>query len=192
MEEKPWKKNFPAQVRFMAAFGLLFFFIAGMAGPGTEIASAQGRPPSSQSLQKGTPIIYPNWNQTAKQQEKDEFECYNWAKQKTGFDPMAPPQATAPPPAKEAPVGGVGRGAARGALVGVTAGAIAGDAGKGAAIGAASGALIGGMRRRDQMEREAASQAQYANQQQANYNQQRDLYNRAYGACLEGRGYTVK
>jgi hypothetical protein len=96
------------------------------------------------------PIIYPNKGQSVEQQEKDKSECYMWAKQQTGFDPMQTPTATSPPPAQEAPQGGVGRGAARGALVGVTAGAIAGDAGKGAAIGAASGALIGGMRRNDQ------------------------------------------
>jgi GT2 family glycosyltransferase len=55
------------------------------------------------------------------------------------------------------------------------------NAGKGAAIGAATGALVGGMRRRDQQREAEASQAQAAN-----------AYGRAYAACLEGRGYTVK
>lgn len=137
-------------------------------------------------------IIYPNKGQSKQQQEKDQFECYTWAKGQTGFDPMAPPTATAPPPAKEAPQGGVGRGAARGAVAGVAVGAIAGDAGKGAAIGAASGAMIGGMRRRDQVAREEQAQDQWANQQAANYQQGRATYNRAYSACLDGRGYTVK
>ena len=138
------------------------------------------------------PIIYPNKGQSAEQQEKDKSECYAWAKGQTGFDPMQTPTATSPPPAQEAPQGGVGRGAARGALVGVTAGAIAGDAGKGAAIGAASGALIGGMRRNDQQRQQQQAEQQWANDQAANYANQRNSYNRAYGACLEGRGYTVK
>jgi hypothetical protein len=136
--------------------------------------------------------IYPNKGQSQKQQDKDKYDCYNWAKQQSGFDPMAQPKATAPPPAQEAPEGGVVRGAGRGALVGVAAGAIAGDAGKGAAIGAASGALIGGMRRRDQARREEQAQEQWAANQSANYERHRSDYNRAFGVCMEGRGYTVK
>ena len=138
------------------------------------------------------PIIYPNKGQSVEQQEKDKSECYMWAKQQTGFDPMQTPTATAPPPGQEAPQGGIGRGAARGALVGVTAGAIAGDAGKGAAIGAASGALVGGMRRQDQQRQQQQAQQQWEQEQAANYANQSNNYNRAYGACLEGRGYTVK
>ena len=137
-------------------------------------------------------FIYPNKGQSQKQLEKDKFDCYSWAKQQTGFDPMAQPTANAPPPAQEAKQGGVVKGAARGALVGVAVGAIAGDAGKGAAIGAAGGGLFGGMRRRDQQRREESAQDQWANQQAANYEQNRSKYNRAFSSCMEGRGYTVK
>ena len=68
---------------------------------------------------------------------KGKYSTFMNHTSKTGFDPMAQPKATAPPPAQEAKQGGVVRGAARDALVGVAVGAIAGDAGKGAAIGAA-------------------------------------------------------
>ena len=95
-------------------------------------------------------IIYPAKGQSQEQLDKDKYECYSWAKQQTGFDPMQQPKATEPPPQQQAQKGGVGRGAVRGAGVGLAAGAIAGDAGKGAAIGAASGAIVGGARRRDQ------------------------------------------
>lgn len=138
------------------------------------------------------PIIYPNKGQSQEQLEKDKFECYSWAKQQTGFDPMQQPKATEPPPQQQAQQGGVGRGAARGAVVGVTAGAIADDAGKGAAIGAASGALVGGARRQDQKRQQQQAEQQWAQEQAATYQKNRDSYNRAYGACLEGRGYTVK
>lgn len=138
------------------------------------------------------PIIYPNKGQSQEQLEKDKFECYSWAKQQTGFDPMQQPKATKPPPQQQAQQGGVGRGAARGALVGVTAGAIADDAGKGAAIGAASGALVGGARRQDQKRQQQQAEQQWAQEQAATYQKNRDSYNRAHGACLEGRGYTVK
>jgi hypothetical protein len=137
-------------------------------------------------------IIYPSQGQSQDQMEKDKFECYSWAKQQTGFDPMQQPTASQPLPQQEAKQGGVVRGAARGAAVGVAAGAIAGDAGKGAAIGAASGGLIGGMRRKDQKRREQHAQQQWAEQQAAEYSQKRNGYNRAYSACLEGKGYTVK
>ena len=137
-------------------------------------------------------FIYPNKGQTKQQQEKDKYECYDWAKQQTGFDPMAQPTATTPPPAQEAKQGGVVKGAARGALVGVAVGAIAGDAGKGAAIGAAGGGLFGGMRRKDQQRQQEQAEQQWAQQQAVNYEQNRSKYNRAFSSCMEGRGYTVK
>ena len=96
-------------------------------------------------------MIYPKKGQNQDQQDLDKTQCYRWAKEQSGFDPMAPPTASTPPPQAEAKKGGVGRGAVRGGLVGVAGGAIVGNAGKGAAIGAASGALIGGMRRKDQV-----------------------------------------
>jgi len=137
-------------------------------------------------------LIYPNMGQSQEQQDKDQFECYNWAKQQSGFDPMAPPTTSTLPPPSDASQGGVIRGATRGALVGVAVGAIAGDAGKGAAIGAASGGLIGGMRRRDQVAREDQARQQWAQQESAQYTQGRSQYNRAFSACMEGRNYTVK
>ena len=136
--------------------------------------------------------IYPNKGQSKQQQDKDKYKCYDWAKKQTKFDPMAQPKATAPPPDQEAPEGGLLRGAGRGALGGLAIGAIAGDAGKGAAIGAVAGGLLGGMRRRDQARQEEQSQDQWANQQTANYENNRSNYNRAFSTCMEGRGYTVK
>jgi hypothetical protein len=137
-------------------------------------------------------FIYPNKGQSQEQMEKDKYECYQWAKQTTGFDPMQEPRATAPSPGQEAPRGGVLPGAARGAALGVIGGAIAGDTGKGAAIGAATGALFGGMRRREQQRQHQQAEQQWAQEQAAQYSHKRNEYNRAYGACLEGKGYTVK
>jgi outer membrane lipoprotein SlyB len=137
------------------------------------------------------PFIYPSKGQSQEQQQKDEAECQRWATQQSGFDPLARPTATAPPPQQEAQVGGVGRGAVRGGLGGLAVGAIAGDAGKGAAIGAVSGGLIGGIRRRDQVAREDQAQNQWAQQQAAQYDQGRNAFDSAFKVCLEGRGYTV-
>jgi len=140
---------------------------------------------SSGSASAQDPYVYPNQGQSKDRMEQDKHACYQWAKQQTGFDPMQAPTATAPPPEQK---GGAMRGAAGGAAVGAVAGAIGGNAGKGAAIGAASGGLIGGVRKR----RSQAEQEQYAQQQSAGYNERRSEYNRAWGACLEGKGYAVK
>lgn len=116
------------------------------------------------------PIAYPAKGQSPQQQSRDDGECYGWAKQKTGIDPMAPAQPSQP--------GGERiRGAARGAVGGAAIGAIAGDTGKGAGVGAVVGTMAGGHRARS---REASEKQQTA-----------DTFNRAYRACMQGRGYSV-
>lgn len=131
------------------------------------------------------PIVYPSKGQGKEQVEKDKFACYQWAKDQTGFDPMKTPTASTPPPQQK---GGAVKGAAGGAALGAIGGAIAGNAGKGAAIGAATGGVIGAARKR----KSEKDQEQWAQQEAASYEQQRAGYNRAWGACMEGRGYTVK
>lgn len=129
--------------------------------------------------------VYPAKGQNAQQQKKDEGECYTWAVQQSGFDPAKPPpqQAAAQPPttATGTTPGAGARGAARGAVVG----GMMGDAGAGAAAGAV--AARGQSRRQNaaagQQQQQAASQQQQAGQ---------GAFQKARGACLEGRGYTVK
>lgn len=130
-------------------------------------------------------FVYPKPGQSQDAFQKDQYECHNWAKQQTGFDPAQPSQAAAAPPPQQ---GGAVRGAARGAAVGAVGGAIAGDAGKGAAVGAAVGGT-GGAIRQNQNNRAAAQASQQAQaQQQAAYGN----YDKAYATCLSGRGYSVK
>jgi len=141
-------------------------------------------------------IIYPAKGQSAKQQQKDEAECYAWAKGQTGYDPVQGTQYVAPPPPPQQATGGErGKGAVRGALGGAAIGAIAGDTGTGAAIGATMGVMAGGAKQRKKEEANQQAQAQHqqavAQQQQASA-QQKQQFHRAYGACFEGRGYTVK
>jgi hypothetical protein len=137
------------------------------------------------------PMVYPGKGQSSAQQRADKERCYAWARSQTGFDPAHPPAAGTPPP-QQAPTARPLRGAAGGAAVGAIGGAIGGNAGKGAAIGAATGALFGGVRRREQQRQQAEAQQQWQQQQQAGYAEQTNRFNRAYAACLEGRGYTVK
>jgi Glycine-zipper domain len=140
-------------------------------------------------------IIYPAKGQSAQQQQNDEAECYIWAKGKTGYDPAQATQYVAPPPPQQSTGGERAQGAVRGALGGAAIGAIAGDTGKGAAIGAVGGMMVGGAKKRQKeaanQQANAQSQQQAAQQQQYTAEQQQN-FQRAYGACFEGRGYTVK
>src|SRR6478752_5321120 len=60
-------------------------------------------------------FVYPSKGQTKEQQEQDEFSCYKWAKEQTGFDPTQPMQQTAAPPPQGGAAKGAGVGAAGGA-----------------------------------------------------------------------------
>ena len=124
------------------------------------------------------PAAYPAKGQSAQQQQKDDGACYGWAKSNTGIDPAAVAQAPSPPSGPAVGGGERVRGAARGAVVGEVAG---GNAREGAAVGA----VVGGSRAR----RNQAAQQQHAEGQKT---EAMDTFYRAYGACMEGKGYTVK
>jgi hypothetical protein len=134
---------------------------------------------SVQAQQK--PAVYPAKNQSAAQQQKDDGECYTWAKGNTGVDPAA--LAAAPPPSTApAPTGDRAKGAVKGAVVG---GLVTGGDSHGAAAGAAVGMMAGGAKSRQKQQ--AAAQQSTQQQQQAMGN-----FYKAYGACMQGRGYSVK
>jgi predicted lipid-binding transport protein (Tim44 family) len=135
---------------------------------------------------------YPNKGQSQDQQQKDEYECFNWSKQQSGFDPMAVPTASAPPPKDKSTGPGLLGGAALGGGAGAIGGAIAGgSAGKGAAIGAGLGGLLGGLSSSSKKNKNKQKRQDWERQQAGQYQQQRNNYNRAYSACMTGRGYTV-
>jgi hypothetical protein len=158
-------------------------------------------PPPPPPPQKPVTDIYayPQNNQTPDQQERDRYECNGWAVKQTGFDPSAP---NVPPhdryrvvAAGPSPGSGTAFGAIAGAILGA---AIAGprDAGAGLVVGAVAGGLVGTAA--EQQQRAAVEQqAENINdarsaQQVAAIDASASNYRRALGACLEGRGYTVK
>ena len=55
-------------------------------------------------------------------------------------------------------------------------------------MGAAGGGLLGGMRRQDSNRQ----QQEWARRESANYQNNRNEFNRAFAVCMEGRGYTVR
>jgi hypothetical protein len=136
--------------------------------------------------------VYPQKGQSPEQQKKDEYECHGWAVKQTGFDPAAAAQTLAQQPAQQpagAQPGSGARGAARGAAAGAAIGSLDGEAGKGAAVGAAAGAVASrGQSRRQAQQQQAQAQQQTSSKQSASQQE----YLKARGACLEGKGYSVK
>lgn len=139
-----------------------------------------------------TVYAYPLHGQSPDQLDRDQYECYIWAKQQTGFDPSAPNLpaearvriASGPPPGTNTAIGAL-TGAALGAAV-----APPWQRGFGALFGALIGGAIGSSADAANAQRNAEV-ASYTNAQIAQIDQQAANYRRALSACLEGRGYSV-
>lgn len=140
---------------------------------------------------------YPKAGQTAEQQSRDHYECYNWAVQQTGFDPNdidIPAQARV----EVVPVPSPGHDTAAMSVAGAIIGAlIAGprDALEGAAVGAVGGAVIGAAsdasRQETARQLEEAYAARYGTIE-LDLERKAAEFRKAMGACLEGRGYSVR
>ncbi|QJD09437.1 hypothetical protein MY04_06330 [Flammeovirga sp. MY04] len=120
--------------------------------------------------------------------DADEMACYKWAMEQTGYDPINPTVVQADK-ADTSADGSAVKGAAGGAAAGAAIGAIAGDAGKGAAIGAVAGGLRG---RRAKAYGDAVEQKQNNEAAAAQNQKMKDDFVKAFSACMEGKGYTVK
>ncbi len=180
----------------------------------TPLANAQepvpGVPQKTISSYMGL-HAFPAKDQTPAKQQQDEIACYGWAKQDSGFDPLAAlmaqqqargaavsTQPVAPSTGGADMKAGVG-GAAAGAATGAVVGAIAGDPGKGAAIGAAGGGVLG-LARAKRAEKAAEQKAQQQQRQQAQQQtqaksemqQKLDGFKRGFSACMEAKSYVVK
>jgi hypothetical protein len=140
---------------------------------------------------------YPLHGQTPQQQDRDNYECSQWATQQTGFDPSAPGVPphdrvvvqSGPPP---------GTNTAIGAVAGAILGAVIAPRWQ-AAPAALAGAVVGGAIGSTADAANAANSAQNAQaaaiaNQRAAADEERSAanYRRALGACLDARGYSVK
>lgn len=153
----------------------------------TSVAQTDPSPGASVTKKLGM-YVFPAKDQSQEQQNKDENDCYKWAMDQSGVDPINPPKVEAKQ-VDTNPDGTAVKGAAKGAAVGAAVGAICGDAGKGAAIGAIGGGLGGIKAKKTTDAKQQAGADQAAQQQQQAY---MDSFKKAYTACLEGKGYTVK
>lgn len=183
------------QLRGLASAALM---VAGLAGcvtapPPRMVERIPAEAPPDTEL-----TAYPMSGQSRREVAQDRYECHLWAVQRSGFDPSRT-RLTAPPPVPHVePNPPVGYDTAAGALTGAVIGAAVANphnTGTGAAIGAAVGAAAGAASdsaRAAQAQRiqdayaARAARSDYGNWQQA------DAYRRAMGACLSGRGYSVR
>jgi hypothetical protein len=155
--------------------------------PTTQLMPDTAKMTYNQISQAGKLYVFPAKGQSQNQQKKDEYECYKWAMEQSGIDPLNLPKVEVP--VQSGPTGGAVKGAAKGAAAGAAIGAIAGDAGKGAAIGATAGAM-GGRRAGKQGQAQANQQAQA--QAAGNEQAMKDSFKKAFSVCIEGKGYTIK
>lgn len=133
-------------------------------------------------------FVFPSKGQSKQQQKKDEFECYNWAIDQTGLDPLNLPKIEAPP-VQSGPTGAAVGGAAKGAAAGAAIGAITGDAGEGAAVGAVVGGIAG---RRQGKAAQANANQQAQASTAAQEEERKETFKKAFSVCIEGKGYTIK
>ena len=142
-------------------------------------------------------FMYPKHGQPPMQQDRDRYECHMWAMGQTGYDPSLPPLPVRRPVHVE-PMPPVGHDTAVLGFTGALLGAIIGGyhhSPEGALIGGAIGAMTGVVS--DSARAETARRIEAdRNQQNEDYDDRMEdrasTYRRAMGACLEGRGYSVK
>jgi len=116
------------------------------------------------------PIAFPAKGQSAQQQHEDTAECQARARQSAGFDPAA--AGASQPDGGERLRGALGGGAAPGGVPG----GITDHAGQAAAAGAAVGPMAGEEQRAAQQRGQSPP----------------ETLNRAFAACMSGRGYTIR
>ena len=164
---------------------------------GCVVAPPPRPPPPPPPVQTNI-YAYPSNGQTAEQQDRDRYDCYQWAIQQTGFDPSSP---NVPPHERIQLVSGPpavvpGSGVAAGAVTGAVLGAIVsspGDAGAAALVGAVLGGVLGGAAESAQNQEAAAANSRMVERQQSvQLERKAGDFRRAASACLEARGYSVR
>jgi hypothetical protein len=127
--------------------------------------------------------FYPERGQTEERQDRDRYECYQWATEQTRYDPGMTPLSRS----EARSARGDGSGAVGGAITGAAIGAMVtpGRGGEGMVFGAILGAVLGSAREDAQAQARADWRAD--NRSRA----QMAEFSRAMSACMRGRGYTV-
>ena len=151
------------------------------------------RPVSAPAATAPAIYFYPSQGQAVARQERDRYECYQWARSQTGIDPGMTPVRGTTTMIVEPQV--TGAGAAVGAVTGAAVGAAtSGRHGGGGAVvlGAIIGSMLGAVTESANANARAQSQSRALDlRSQAAESQQVDAFRRAMGACMSSRGYSI-
>jgi len=158
-------------------------------------------PPPSAPPPNVDVYAYPLHGQPPEQQDRDHYECSQWATQQTGFDPSAP----GVPPHERVHVVSAGPPPGTNTAIGAVAGAILGAviaprwqaapaALAGAVVGGAIGSTADAANAQANMANAQAARSDAAVDRRAAAAQEQKAanYRRAVGACLDARGYSVR
>src|ERR1700722_12228611 len=180
------------QARMLAAVATSALLSACVVGP------PPGNPPPPPPPPNVTVYAYPPQGQSPQQMDRDRYECSTLASQRIDFSPRDP---NVPPHERVQVVTGAppGSGVAVGAITGGILGAAVSrprDAGAGLLLGALLGGAVGaGAEASADANAQAAADANanaHMQAQAAQMERKASDYRRALGACLEGRGYSIK
>lgn len=165
--------------------------------PPVQAEPWSGNNDGDQTTYPGQVFIYPREGQSPMRQDRDRYECHLWAMGQSGYDPSLPPLPVRSHVRVE-PVPPVGYDTFSLGFTGALLGAIIGGyhhSPQGALIGGAIGALTGlasdSARAQTARRIEADQERQYQGREDRVEGRASE-YRRAMGACLEGRGYSVK
>ena len=183
------------------AMGLMTIAAVVRADPG---APAPGEPPVETVSEPPIPaastdiFVYASQGQSDRQLDRDRYECHKWSVTQSGYDPSAHAQPVIYQPVSMVRLPPRGADTVAGVISGAFTGAVlAGphDTSEGAMIGAIAGGIMGAITesaRRKEAGQVVAHQNTQAQSERARLEALTSNYRRALGACLEGRGYTVK
>ncbi len=192
MKDYPIRHSSYARLSLAAAVVVL---LAACAGPPVARSYPTRLPPAASP--PPPPAIYPARGQNQRQLARDRYECYRWAVAQSGFDPARSLARTPAPAVRVEPDPPAGVGTATGVVAGAAIGAAVSNvhhSAEGAAVGAVLGGIVGAASdsaraaEARRIESELNSRAAYS----ASLDGRGSAYQRAFTACLEGRGYSVR
>jgi hypothetical protein len=142
---------------------------------------------------------FPQKGQTPEQQKTDETSCAQWATDQTGLNPAVlqyqqqEAQAAQQKASVEANNPRTGRRVGRAAVTGAALGSMNKSMDDGAGKGAAMGATLAVAKRRgEKVEDQAQAPLKEANAKSQKVQGDTQEYVKAYCACMEGKGYSIR
>lgn len=150
------------------------------------------------SFAQKEPFVFPKEGQTKEQLAMDKAYCHSWAKDETGLDHGYLQAKLEVAEEQAARSGQVEKNVFfkdlfKGAAVGAAGGAIDSNIGNRVGAGAAKGTVVGGVLSHEKTKGQMRDEnIRSSDKQVAKLQDEYATYMRAFGVCLEGKGYTVK